>query len=276
MPIPDYAELALREQAASIARAMAGSGSGHDLQVALLKSGSHATVVKVEHDGHRAIAKVFAPGQAHRAPYLRERDALGWLPADMVPGLLSVAEARRLLLMSFISGERLDLALNDGNLIRHAEHLGQWFARLANIAPTRPAKGSWHDYLMQYRKGFDRAVLNEHARLLGASATGLVTLAHNDNALDNFILGRDRRLYGIDFSQSRMKPLGWDLVTAAQALFRRFPGELSSIAASLVRGYALSARHHLPAPNFAELITLLVLAGPKPEAAGRRRFREMP
>ncbi len=268
MPIPDYAEQVLRRHAAAIARAMAQDGDGGDLHIEMLKCGQTSTVLKVDHGARSAIAKVFGPDRMAWDAYVRERGALDWLPADMVPGLLLVAEAQRLLLMSFIDGDSLDVVLNGDTLIRHAEFLGQWFGRLSDISPTRPAAGNWHDYVMNYDKGFDRQALGEYAPILRASAVGTLTLAHNDNAMDNFILGRDRRLYGVDFSQCRMKPLGWDLITAAQALFRRFPGDLPLIAGSLVRGYALGSRKDLPGPDFAEVVTLLVLAGPAPADQG--------
>jgi thiamine kinase-like enzyme len=171
-----------------------------------------------------------------------------------------VSEPDLVLVTRYIKGTPLSETVTSDTLIRMAEFLGQWFGRLANIAPHSPADTNWADYLAQYQSGFNPDLLIQQDMTLGQVPICRLILSHNDNALGNFILGADKQLYAVDFEDSRMKPEGWDLITAANALFRRFPDELQTISASLFRGYQLTAKDHGLKSGFEQVIGLAVIA----------------
>jgi len=131
---------------------------------------------------------------------------------------------------------------------------------LSNVAPNENAHETGAGYLGAYNGQFNRDVLEQQSRILKKTPVGKCVLAHNDNTLDRFILGKNKHLYFVDFEDSRMKPEGWDLVTAARSIFVRFPESLPEISAALHRGYQLSARACGLAENFDQIISSIVLA----------------
>ncbi len=231
-----------------------------ELGVELLKSSDVATAMKVQIGEKAAFAKLFNGDDTAMAAFVRERRALELLNATQVPRLLFVAEPQRLIVTSYIEGTALNEVLTADNLMLTAEHMGQWFGAVSNTAPAEPQSGSWAEYLLNYQEGFNPEVLEQQRPILEQTQINRLTLAHNDNALSNFILGQDKRLYAVDFEDSRMKPEGWDLVTTASALFRRFPEEVPTISNALLRGYRLSAKDCSLIEAFDQLISVLVVA----------------
>jgi hypothetical protein len=163
--------------------------------------------------------------------------------------------------MSEIRGQPMREILKDHNVGQMAEFLGQWFGRLSTHAPSEAADGTWWAYLSHYAGQLDSTVLATGKDVLQATRIRRNLLAHNDNALTNFIRGRDKRLYGIDFESCRMKPEGWDLIRAADAMFRRYPDALQIISTSLLRGYRMTAGNSDLPDHFDAVIAMVVTAG---------------
>jgi len=230
------------------------------LEASVLAEKDHAACFLLSVGAKKGVLKVFTDDAGGRDAFGRELTALQGFQALNVPRLLFVAEPERAIMTGFIDGAPLGVNLTADNLMQKAEFLGQWFGRLAKIAPRAKIDGSWYDYLARYNGGFDRDILGSQKSLLTTTRPDHAALAHNDNALSNFILGKDKRLYGVDFEDTRMKPEGWDLVTAARALFLRFPGDLQALSNSLLRGYRLTNPDCRIVEQFDQLINVLVLA----------------
>ncbi len=243
-----------------IARILSPEHKEQEFKADILGRSQNVTTVKVTISGQQAVARIFTLDAAGQAAFGRERRALELLMGAQVPKLLFVAEGERLILTSFIDGVLLADKLGPDNLMQMSEFLGQWFGRLSNHAPAEEASGSWADYIAKYPSGFDENVLAQQAEILRKTPIKRLMLAHNDNTLGNFIIGRDKRLYAIDFEDCQMKPEGWDLVMATRAIFRRFPDELPMIASSALRGYRLGAKNCGLAGDFEAVISALVLA----------------
>lgn len=254
--------LILEHKLGRVAEAMAAVlAPGHAqsaLAVETLKTSDIATTLRLTLGNKTAIAKVFEAGADDA--FRREWKALDGFHKGPVPRLLFVSQAERILMMSEIAGRPFADGLTAETLVQRAEFLGQWFGRLANQAPTEARSETWHDYLQHYERGLDQAVLAAKTALLSRIPVNLLILSHNDNALSNFVIGTDKRLYGLDFADARMKPEGWDLVTAARTLFRRFPDDLPIIANSLIRGYTLTRKGARLDPQFDAVIATIVTA----------------
>ena len=256
----DESQKRLTRLADALATVLApGHGEGHML-ARVLREGPTAVTWRVAVAGRAGAVKVFDPGEEGRAAYARERRALEGFQGQGVPRLLFVADDAACLMTEFVAGRTLAEALDDANRLQMAEFLGQWLGRLAQVAPKRPAGGTWKDYLDKVDGRLNRQVLARQAPILEQTPVSRSLLAHNDNALTNFILGKDRRLYGVDFENARFKPEGWDLAMAGAALFGRFPDDLQLLSGALLRGYRLTAPDTgLPA-HFDQVISAVALS----------------
>ncbi|NOX39390.1 MAG: phosphotransferase [Alphaproteobacteria bacterium] len=243
-----------------IARILSPEHKEQEFKADILGRSQNVTTAKITLSGQQAVARIFTLDVAGQAAFGRERRALELLAGGQIPKLLFVAEAERLILTSFIDGVSLANSLNPDNLIQMSEFLGQWFGRLSNHAPAEEAGGTWAEYIAKYPAGFAQDVLAQQAEILQKTPLKRLMLAHNDNALGNFILGKDKRLYAIDFEDCQMKPEGWDLIMATRAIFRRFPDDLPMIASSVLRGYRLGAKNCGLSDDFEAIISALVLA----------------
>ena len=230
------------------------------LDIAVIKQSDNAVSVQVTLGDQTGFLKLFQMDDAAGKAFARERKALDLLAGQNIPQLLLVAEAERAILTRFIDGTPFQDVLSQDNLIQSAEHLGQWFGRLSNAAPQQALETTWGAYIAQYETGFDRSVLDQQQAFLNRAKIGISCLSHNDNVLSNFILGRDKRLYAVDFENTRMKPEGWDLITAARAIFGRFPDQLQVASQSLLRGYRLTSKTCTLAEDFDQVINALALA----------------
>jgi predicted Ser/Thr protein kinase len=251
----------LTHVADAIAAVLAPGVEATNLQADVLREGARAVTLKVDVKGARAIVKLFEDGVEAEAAYAREVRALEGFQGTSVPRLLLTAPGERMLMMSEIRGQSLAEVLKDHNVVQMAEFLGQWFGRLASVAPEEAVVSTWWSYLEGYGAQLDAALLSSQKPLLQAMPIRRLRLAHNDNALSNFIRGRDKRLYGIDFESCRMKPEGWDLVMAADAFFRRAPSELATISTSLLRGYNMTAGDKALPEQFDAVMSAVVVAG---------------
>ncbi len=225
-----------------------------------IKTSDRSTSTKVMLGDKTGFLKLFGDSDAAMAAFARERRALDILHSEPVPKLLFVAEKERAILTRFINGTPLLEKLSPETLNQTAEHLGQWFGRLANHAPAEDMDTNWGDYLAKYPTGFAVEILEHQHPILNQSKISRASLSHNDNALGNFILGADKRLYAVDFEDSQMKPEGWDLVTSARALFGQMPDQLPVISGSLLRGYQLTAKECGLADNFDQVISAIAVA----------------
>jgi len=250
----------LSRLADAIAAALRPERTEKSLEAVALKSADHAKTLRLSVGDKEGIVKLFSDSLEGRLAFSREHRALAGLQRLDVPKLLLVSERDRAILTRFIPGAPFERDLDVNNLLQRSEFLGQWFGRMAGIAPRKPAKGSWADYLANYETGFDHELLAAQGSLLKSAEPAHMALAHNDNALGNFILGDDKRLYAIDFEQAMMKPEGWDLFTAARAFFQRFPDDLQSISSSLLRGFRLTNANSSLPENFDQIMNVLVLA----------------
>lgn len=231
-----------------------------NLVVESIKQSKTSTTLKATLGDKTGFLKLFEQGSAGKDAFGRERKALELLIGEQVPRLLFVAEVEQVIMTSFINGKPLLDTLKPETIGQTAEHLGQWFGRLSNKTPTVGYDGNWASYLDQYKTGFDGDILDQQRPILEQTRISRLLLSHNDNALANFILGTDKRLYGVDFEDSRMKPEGWDLVTAARALFGQMPDALPVIAGSLLRGYQLAAKGSALPDNFDQVISATAFA----------------
>ena len=237
-------------------------GHGEDSMLArVMRESPTAVTWRVAVGGRAGAVKLFDPGEEGRAAYARERRALEGFQGQGVPRLLFVADGEACLMTAFVEGRTLAEALDDANRLQMAEFLGQWLGRLSTVAPDQPADAdNWKDYLDRVDGNLNREILAQQAPILEQTPVLRNLLAHNDNALTNFILGKDRRLYGVDFENARFKPEGWDLAMAGAALFGRFPDDLQLLSGALLRGYRLTATDtELPA-NFDQLISAVALS----------------
>lgn len=256
----EYIKEKLEKLAGVIAPVLKLGHPESEFQADIIKISDVATGVKITLGDRVGFLKLFADGDDAQAAFDRERRALDILHGGQVPRLLLIAEAERAILTEYIKGQPLADTLHAENVIQTAEHLGQWFGRLSNHAPTEKADETWAVYLKGYSDGFDQEVLKQQTPILDQSTISRRVLSHNDNALGNFILGADKRLYAVDFEDCRMKPEGWDLVTAGRALFGQAPEQLDLIAGSLLRGYQLTAKECALAGNFDQVISVLAVA----------------
>lgn len=231
-----------------------------ELRVEILKASDRATSLKVMLGDKTGFLKLFRNGDAAETAFCRERKALELLHGDQVPKILFVAEAERAILTTFIKGTPLLETLTPKTVHQVAEHMGQWFGRLSNLSPSLEYEGHWANYLANYPTGFDTDILGHQRSILARSRIGKIVLSHNDNALGNFILGDNKRLYAVDFADSRMKPEGWDLITAARALFGQKPDALAMISGCLLRGYQLTAKNCGLPDNFDQIISSVAFA----------------
>lgn len=258
---PLILEHRLTHVADAIAAVLAPGIEATNLQADILRDGKRAVTLKVDVKGARAVVKLFHEGDEAEAAYAREVRALEGFQDASVPRLLLTAPGERMLMMSEIRGQALADILKDHNVGQMAEFLGQWFGRLAGIAPEEAHVSTWWTYLEGYGTQLDGDLLASQKTLLQATPIRHLRLAHNDNALSNFIRGRDKRLYGIDFESCQMKPEGWDLIMAADAFFRRAPSELATISTSLLRGYNMTAGDRSLPESFDAVISAVVVAG---------------
>jgi tRNA A-37 threonylcarbamoyl transferase component Bud32 len=231
-----------------------------DLVVESIKQSDSSTTLKAKLGGKIGFLKLFEQDAAGKDAFARERKALELLIGEQVPRLLFVAEVEQVIMTSFIDGKPLLDTLKPENIGQTAEHMGQWFGRLSNKTPHVAHEGNWAGYLDQYSSGFETDVLEQQRPILEQTRINRLLLAHNDNALANFILGPDKRLYGVDFEDSRMKPEGWDLATAARSLFGQMPDALPMISGSLLRGYQLAAKDSTLPDNFDQVISAIAIA----------------
>jgi tRNA A-37 threonylcarbamoyl transferase component Bud32 len=243
-----------------IARALNPDHGEAAFTLKTIKTSDRSTSAKVMLGDRAGFLKLFGDGDAAASAFARERKALELLHEEHVPKLLFVAEKERAILTRFINGTPLLEKLSPETLNQTAEHLGQWFGRLANRAPVQEMDTNWGDYLAKYPAGFAVEILEHQHPILSQSKISRASLSHNDNALGNFILGADRRLYAVDFEDSQMKPEGWDLVTSARALFGQMPDQLPVIAGSLLRGYQLTAKECGLPDNFDQVISAITVA----------------
>ncbi len=244
----------------AIAHVMDPGHAEQALLVEELKSSDISTALRLSLGGRTAFAKVFADNRRATAAFERERKALAGLSGLNIPELLLVAETQRLLVTTFIAGKPVSETLNADNLLLMAEHVGQWLGLMSNAAPSEPGKGSWADYLENVQDGINQDIVALEGPALCACAVGKFLLAHNDNALGNFITGTDKKLYAVDFEDCRMKPEGWDLITAARAFAIRFPSEIRDITSTLLRGYNLTARNSGLSETFDGIMNILIIA----------------
>lgn len=217
---------------------------GHDkdaLSILPLKTSKSSKTFKADLAGRAGIIKLFTPHKRKNDPFERERWALDLLHSEFVPKLLFVSVPDRLIMTDFIDGQTLAEIIKSHNMLRNAEHLGQWFGKLSNISPRKPSGENWQSYLQKYDTGFDTQVLQGGDVILQSTPITRMLVAHNDNDLSNFILGTDKKLYGVDFETSRFKPEGWDMITASRFMFRKFPDHLDIIVDAMCRGYNMTA-----------------------------------
>ncbi len=255
---PQALEHRITQIADVLAEVLAPGQDPAALGVEVLKTTDVAATVRLTAGERTGIAKLFNETAAEA--FHRERKALEGFQKGLVPRLLFVSETDRLILMSEIRGKPLSDGLTAETLVQRAEFLGQWFGRIANVAPTEARPDTWYTYLKQYDTGIDQSVVDAQKTVLSQQPVNLFILSHNDNSLANFVIGKDRRLYGLDFADARMKPEGWDLVMAARAFFTRFPGDLPTIANSLIRDYALTRNGRRFEPQFDAVIATVVTA----------------
>lgn len=259
----------IEAQLRSIADQVAGIlDPGHDqgeLQAEILKRSDHAVSLLVKVGEARGFLKMFADSDVAKAAFGRERQALDLLHGPHVPRLLLVADPVRAVLTGFVDGRPLGDLLTDSNLMQRAEQIGQLFGAIANRAPVQAGGDNWALYLDRFETGLSARLLDQQRPVLEQSTIAGLHLAQNDAALSNFIQGKDKRLYLVDFENSRMKPEGWDLAMAARVLFGRFPDQLNVISNSLLRGYRLAAKDCGLADDFDSVINILVTAMILPE-----------
>lgn len=239
---PQYAEMTLRSVGDVLAGVLSPGHKEAELSVSQLRSSEIAASFKVSVGKTVGFVKIFDVTPEAAQAFDRERKALEGFHGLLIPKLLFVAEGKRLLMTEFVVGAVLKDIVHSDNMSRIAEHMGQWIGSLHNIAPRQNHESCWSDYLKAYEKGLAPGVLDQQAAILDRIEIGHLTLAHNDNALSNFIMAEDGHLFGVDFEKARFKPEGWDLVTSARALFVLFPDSLPEISAALLRGYQLTVK----------------------------------
>lgn len=259
-------EARLRRIGDQVAGVLAPGHDSAELEADILKQSDLATALRVKVGDRRGFLKLFADSDAALAGFGRECKALDLLHGPGVPRLLLVAEGPRALLTVFVGGRPLAEFLTASNLMQKAEQIGQLFGAIANRAPVQAGGGDWAGYIARFETGLSAGLIAQQHQILEQSAIARLHLAQNDAALANFIQGRDKRLYLVDFENARMKPEGWDLVMAARVLFGRFPDHLPVISNSLLRGYRLAAKDCGLADSFDQVINVLVAAMILPDA----------
>ncbi|MFQ5438167.1 MAG: hypothetical protein ACE5DK_04960 [Paracoccaceae bacterium] len=258
---PEKVPIYLQKIGDRIARAIDPDHHARELDATIVRTGDASVTLDLTLGDKTARARLFGDDAASISAFEREHQALRVLHATAVPRLLLALKSPRFIMTDVHDGRVLAGMLNPATLTMRAEHLGQWFGLLANVAPSAPGTGSWADYAMEYKGDFNPDILERHMDLLRDVPLGKTTLALNDGSPDHFILGPDKRLYAVSLEYCRMKPEGWDLILAARALFHRFPDRLREISDALVRGYLLSARKPGLGTGFADIAVALVLAG---------------
>ncbi|MCA8867395.1 MAG: phosphotransferase [Rhodobacteraceae bacterium] len=246
-------------QVEQVARQLAAK-SPEDVKLTTVGEAANSVSLRAEANSRQVFIKLFRPGIVARQAYQREQTALAVFSGDLVPQILLADPETGFLITDFIQGRTLADSVTGQNLPQMAEFLGNWLGRLANLAPRLDHDGDWAGYLDRYESGFDKAVLADHAPFLSGQRIGQLVLARNDNALSNFVIAPDRRLYGVDFEFSRMKPEGWDLITAARAFLDMYPQEFDVIIASMLRGYHLTVMENGIGEAFENVIRVLVTA----------------
>jgi len=256
----DETRLALEMLGDHIAAVLKPDHGASKLSMTTLKSGALATTFLAKVAGARAVVKIFAEGHDAHQEFEREKTALTGFNGLSIPDLMFVSEPERLLMMKYIDGSSMADHITGANLSDRAHQLGEWFATLFNASPKKPDSNDWSTYLQAYESDLKSDVLTEQEKVLGATKITVQSLAHNDNAMSNFIVAGDGAIFGIDFAQARFKPEGWDLITAARALFLKFPENLPEVSASLVAGYKDKAADSGLTDQFDQIISIACIA----------------
>ena len=254
---PEKIEQTITRLGSSIKMAVSPKGKEQHLEYNVLKSSRNSAVLKISVGRTTAVGKLFSDTKPARKMFRRERRALDVLNGAQIPKLKLVAEKDLFVLSEFIEGRPLTDVLSENSLPRTAEHVGQWLGNLESAAPHKDSDDNWYGYLKNYEKGLNFEALDKQRALLKNSPVGRLTLAHNDNAMSNYILGTDKRLYGIDFESAQMKPVGWDLITATLAMMRKFPNAISDIINAKMRGYNLTAPNSVLPKDFEQIISVV-------------------
>lgn len=256
----DEAERSLAILGGQIANVVLPNHKAGRLKLIRKRASGVAVTFEAALEDAKAYVKIFAGSDHGLNAFNREQRALDGFHKLMVPKLLLVAEPERLLVTRFVAGRTLDKVVTSDNLPNTVEQLGKWLGILSNSAPRRPSESNWTHYLENYERGFEDAVLEERSEILDKAQISYYAICHNDNALSNYILDENDVLYGIDFEDSRFKPEGWDLITAALAFFRRFPAELPKISATLLNGYLITAEDSSLNMDFGQVISVVAIA----------------
>lgn len=253
-------ETIISRHAEVIAQVLAPGHAEATLSVECLKTSPTSSSYRVSVGEKHGLVKIFRTSESAQAAFDRERRALEGFQNLSVPKMLLVSERDLLITAEYLQGRTLTDLVSEQNVIQMAEFLGQWFGRLANISPTEASNLSWDSYLDGYEGSLSTEFLEGQRNILRKTRIRTVCLNHNDNALENFLVAKDKKLYGLDFEDCRMKPLGWDLVTGTRAFFVRFPDKLQTISNSLLRGFRLTGPKDALPDEFDQIINTIVVS----------------
>lgn len=207
----------------AIAEAIFHDVTARELRFDLVKQGRRALTLRVLHKDRAVCLKLFSDTAPDaQAAYMRERNCLiAFSHTGLVPRIIGFEDAARIVFTQPVEGPSATAPGNGLTPEQTGARLGEWMARLNAVAPSRKACGNWLSFFRKF-PGLELQGLGPARALLADIPLCGLSLSRGDAALHNYIVTADGGLVGVDFEEARMRPHGWDYITAHNALLLRF------------------------------------------------------
>ena len=223
--------------------------------------GRDGPVLKLTLGARTAAVKVFDRESASaRDAYDREVTLLRALNGTgLSPRLLGYSKDDLFVVMEWIEGQTLKQVLRARADRQLGIALGTWFAGFAVAVPAKPDDTDWYSYLAKLEEFGHGAALQDRRRVLEQMPVRAISIAKNDAYLANFLISPEQHLTGIDFGESRRKPLGWDILLTARSLHFALGDEAKPVIDGMVKGWCDNAEG-FDKPEFGKLVRLFLRA----------------
>jgi hypothetical protein len=173
--------------------------------------------------------------------------------------VISYNEDQRFIVFEFLDGVPLAEILIDTNITKWCKNLGRWYAAFSDRMPSRKVESDWLTYLRLYKEPAIKSLVEQHSELLSRYSVTDVRIAKNDAFMHNFLVTKEKGFLGVDFENSKAKPIGWDLLLATRVLAKEFPNKIDEISENILKGWEDSVGS-IPSAEFAEFCVLFAEA----------------
>ena len=214
-------------------------GTIDGMRMSALSVSDYCTVLKLSGAEWACAVKAFNPSNPDARTLLRREHKVleqfnSW---PLTPNLIASQDDALLLFTEFVEGPTLDQVVNDENAVGIAQRIGSWLSLFSRDLPKVQESSDWATYLANYDDMFSDEELSQQRALLSSIKINHKSLAKNDPVLSNFLRDEVGNLVGLDFAETELKPLGWDLLLTARFMGRQFPNYRDEICEALVRGW---------------------------------------